>query len=261
MNIEVETNAAPVSGQARPVRADMRAGHLFYSFAAAVNLVVLFIGFSPFILRGLGEGNRIISPNMWAIDFAHGLSITAWYLLLLVQALLMPFGRRRLHTKLGWVSVALVPIVATLSVITALHSVRELPDMVLFQIPYPHLLLVMLMQVGVFVVCATAGILLRKHPGIHRALLLTASVSLLGGATSRIPWLNDLFGGYVPSGYFGPIFMWAAILTILGSLRVGRLDRPLAAGCGLIVISNLVAAAWALTDSWAHWARVLLRTT
>ena len=57
--------------------------------------------------------------------------------------------------------------------------------------------------VSVFVGCSVAGVLMRKRPQVHRVLMLTASVSLLLGATSRIPWLNDLFGGYVPAGYFG----------------------------------------------------------
>jgi|GEM_PF-6863805 len=233
--------------------------HHFYLAAAAVNLLLLLIGFQQFFLHGGGEGGRVIAPRLLVIDIIHGVSITAWYLLLLLQTMLVSLGITRLHRKLGWVSVVLVPIVTTLSVVTALRSVREMPDMVLFEMPYPRFLLVMLAQVGVFLVCATMGILLRKRPSLHRVLMLTASTSLLGGATSRIPWLNNLFGGYVPSGYFGPIFAWCAVLTIFGSLRAGRLDRPLAASLGLIVVSNLTATAYSITDSWAHWISVLMK--
>lgn len=261
MNIGIETIAlaSRLRKRAEFMRAFMYGERFFYSFAAGINLLLLLIGFAPYILHHQGEGGRAIHPVMLGIDFVHFLSITAWYLLLLVQALLVSLDKRRLHMSLGWLSAALVPLVAISSVVTALRSVREMPDMVRFEMPYPHFLLVMLTEAGVFVVCAIAGILLRKRPSVHRVLMLTASLSLLGGATSRIPWLNDIFGGYTQSGFFGPIFAWGAVLTILGSLRLGTLDRRLAAGYGLIVVSESAAATASLTDYWAHWAEVLVK--
>ena len=261
MNIDVETiEPTPrLRNRVQLMQACMYGGRFFYSFAAGMNLLLLLIGFAPFFLHRQGEGGRTIHPIMLDIDFVHGLSITAWYLLLLVQTLLVPLNRRRLHMKLGWLSVALVPLVAISSVITALRSVREMPDMVRFAMPYPHFLFVMLTNAGVFLVCAIVGILLRKRPSVHRVLMLTASLSLLGGATSRIFWLDEVFGGDTRSGYFGPVFAWGAALTILGSLRLRTLDRWLAAGYGLIVVSNLAAAAAAPTNFWRHWAGVLTK--
>ena len=248
-----------LDNRAKPRRVRLSDGRFFYAFAAAINLLLLLIGFAPYFLHRLGEGGRILHPVMLGLDFAHGLSITTWYILLLAQALLVPLSWRRLHMKLGWLSVALVPLVTISSVMTALRSVREMPDMVRFAMPYPQFLLVMLTNVGVFLACAVAGIALRRRPTVHRVLMLTASLSLLGGATSRIFWLDDIFGGDTRSGYFGPVIAWGAVLTILGSLRRGALDRRLAAGYALIVISNLAAATVAGTDSWGHWAQVLTR--
>jgi hypothetical protein len=253
---------APASGfrkRAGLFGAYVQSGRYFYPFAAGINLLLLLIGFSPYYLHHRGEDGRTIHPVMVVFDFVHGLSIAAWYVLVLVQALLVASDHRRLHMRLGWLSVALVPLITISAVVTALHSVREMPRVVRFEMPYPHFLLVMLTEVAVFVVCAIAGILLRKQPAVHRVLMMTASLSLLGGATSRIPWLDDIFGGYTQTGFFGPIFAWGAVLTILGSLRLGTLDRRLAAGVGLVVISELAAASWSLTDSWAHWAAVMVR--
>ena len=195
---------------------------------------------------------------MVVFDIVHGMSILAWYVLSLVQALLVASNNRRLHTKLGWLSVVLIPLVATSSVITALRSVGEMPGLIFFQIPYPHFLLLMLTQVSVFLVCSISGVLLRKRPSVHRVLMLTSSLSLLLGATSRIPWLNDIFGGYVPAGYFGPVFAWGALLTILGSIRLGKLDRRLAAAYALIVITNMTAFAAGTSNLWEHWASALV---
>ena len=261
MSVGTQT-MAPVPGTRKRVprvRAYIRGDRFFYSFAATINLLLLFTGFSPYFLHHRGEGGRTIHPVMEDIDFIHGMAVTAWYSLVLVQALLVSSGNRRLHMRLGWLSVALVPLVAISTVMVALHSVREMPDMVRFEMPYPHFLLVMLTDVAVFSVCAVAGILVRKRPKAHRVLMLTASLSLLGGATSRIPWLDDVFGGYTRSGYFGPVWAWGALLTILASLRLGALDRRLAIGVGLFVMSELTAAFALGTDTWAHWSRVLIQ--
>ncbi|MDR2012694.1 MAG: hypothetical protein LBQ20_06590 [Rhodanobacter sp.] len=230
----------------------------FYSAAAGVNLLFLFIGFSPFFLHDQGESGRIIHPGMVIFDVVHGMSMLAWYVLSLVQALLVSSNNRRLHTKLGWVSVALIPLVAISSVIIALRSVGAMPSLIFFQIPYPHFLLLMLTQVSVFLVCSISGVLLRKRPNVHRVLMLTSSLSLLLGATARIPWLNDIFSGYIPVGYFGPVFAWCAVLTTLGSIRLGKFDRRLAAGYVLIVIANLTAYAVAGSSFWEHWATALV---
>lgn len=230
----------------------------FYPTAAGGNLLLLFLGFAPFLLHLQGEGGRIIHPGMLVFDIVHGMSILAWYVLSLAQALLVATNNRRLHTRLGWASLALIPLVAISSVITALHSVGEMPDLVFFRIPYPHFLLLMLTQVSVFLACSISGVLLRKRPSVHRVLMLTSSLSLLLGATSRIAWLNDIFGGYTPAGYFGPVFAWGALLVILGSIRLGKLDRRLAAGYALIVITNLTAYAVATTSLWEHAARALV---
>lgn len=244
--------------RAELIRPYIHGERFFYSFAAAGNLLWLLLGFSPYFLHHRGEGGRTIHPVMENIDFIHGMAVTAWYSLVLVQALLVSGRKRRLHMKLGWLSVALVPLVSVSTVMVALRSVREMPDMVRFEMPYPRFLLVMLTDVAVFSVCAIAGIILRKRPSVHRVLMLTASLSLLGGATSRIPWLDDVFGGYTRSGYFGPVWAWGAVLTILASLRLGALDRRIAAGVGLFVLSELVAAFALETDAWAHWAKVLV---
>lgn len=230
----------------------------FYSAAAGVNLLLLFVGFAPFLLHLQGEGGRIIHPGMVSFDVVHGMSVLAWYVLSLVQALLVASNNRRLHMKLGWISVALIPLVAISSVITALRSVGEMPGLIFFRIPYPHFLLLMLTQVSVFLVCSICGVLLRKRPSVHRVLMLTSSLSLLLGATSRIPWLNDIFGGYVQAGYFGPVFAWGALLVVLGSIRLGALDRRLAAGYGLVVFTNMIAYAISGSAFWEHWASVLV---
>jgi hypothetical protein len=47
--------------------------------------------------------------------------------------------------------------------------------------------LVMLIEVALFTAFVLAGVLLRKRPKVHKAMMLLASLSILAGATVRMP--------------------------------------------------------------------------
>ena len=52
---------------------------------------------------------------------------------------------------------------------------------------YGEFLMVMLAEMVVFAAFAAAGILWRRRPERHRAMMLLASLSILAGATVRMP--------------------------------------------------------------------------
>ncbi len=222
----------------------MTSDRIFYSTTAALILVITVIGFREFFTTGHGDGGRIIDPKILMTVVVHGLSVTAWYVLLLVQALLIAGKNRRLHMRLGLSSTVLVLVIAVSGVMVAIRSAQGAPaGFVFFGMPYQsQFVWVMLTEIVVFTLCVAAGIINRKRPEIHRAMMLSASLSLLLGATARMPWLNALFGGDTPAGFFGPIFAFGAGLVLVNSLRRGAFDRPLAAGFGVIVVTYLLAA-------------------
>src|SRR5882724_8629944 len=103
----------------------MRSDRYFYSTAAALILVIMFCGFMPFFLSGHGQNGRIIAPDIFPVVVVHGLGITAWYVLSLVQSLLITVKNRRLHMKLGWTSVAVALVVAVSGGLVAIRSARN----------------------------------------------------------------------------------------------------------------------------------------
>src|SRR6202165_1132283 len=74
----------------------------FFSIAAIIMLMIMLAGFHPFYLRGEGMGGPKISPQLLSLVIVHGAAMTAWVVLFLVQALLIPARKLRLHMKLGW---------------------------------------------------------------------------------------------------------------------------------------------------------------
>ena len=239
----------------------MKSDRYFHSTAAALILAITIVGFVAFYTKGRGEGGRVIDPALMVVVITHGMSITAWYLLSLTQTLLIATKNRKVHMTLGWSAVVLLPVIAVSGVQVAVRSARSAPGFQFFGMDYQHaFLLVMIVEIAVFTALVLAGILTRKRPEIHRGLMLSASLSLLIGATTRIPWLVALFGG--PDSrvaFFGPVFTLGLILLAARWLTSGKFDRWFATGYGFMVVTFLVAEQLSRTDAWRQVAAGLLK--
>jgi len=238
----------------------MKADRTFYFTAAALNLVIMLVGFSAFYTSGRGENGRVIAPGLLSVVIVHGMSVTAWYVLSLVQTLLIAVKNRKFHMLLGWSAVALVPVIAVSGMLVAVRSAQGAPNFKFFGMRYHDFLLVMLMEITVFTVLVTAGILTRKRPEVHRAMMLSASLGLLIGATTRIPWLVALFGGDGSRvAFFGPVYVLGALLVLIRSLMLRKFDRWLATGYGFMVVADLAAEQCSRTALWHQVAAGLLK--
>ena len=238
----------------------MKSDRAFYSTTAALNLVIMLVGFSAFYTTGRGEAGRVIAPGIMVVVIVHGMSITAWYILSLVQALLITVKNRKLHMKLGWSALGLAPVVAVSGVMVAVRSARGAPNFNFFGMGYHDFLLVMLMEITMFTGLVTAGLLMRKRPEVHRSLMLLASLSLLLGATTRIPKLVALFGGDASrTAFFGPVFVLAVGFVLVRWIMTKKFDRWLASGYALMVVAYLASEQFSRTDAWRQMAVVLLK--
>lgn len=236
----------------------MKTNRAFYSLAAALNLLVTFVGFMPFYTSGRGQNDRVIAPEIFTLVAVHGLAITAWYVLSLAQALLIATGNRRLHMKLGWSAVGLGIVIITSGVMVAIRSVQSAPGLVIFGMAYPDFLLVMFAEIAAFAAFLVTGLMTRKQPEIHRSMMLLASLSLLLGATARMPFLTELFGGDNVLGFTGPVFALGLGILLLRLVVTRTLDRWFAAGHAWMMITYLGAEQLSRTDTWRHLATSIL---
>ena len=103
----------------------------------------------------------------------------------------------------------LVPAIALVAAgsgfLLAVESVRPVPAIPFWAMAYRQFMLVMLSEVALFTLFVLAGVYFRKRPRIHKAMMLLASLSILAGATVRIPMLFPVFGEAGWPGIFGPI--------------------------------------------------------
>jgi hypothetical protein len=127
----------------------------------------------------------------------HGALLASWLLLVLIQAWLVP-RRDRLHRKLGWIAVLLVPLIATSTVAIGVAATRRdlaagVETGMAGNVTAP------------LIFCGLIGLALwkRQQPQWHKRLIFIATVALLWPAWFRwrhfLPWVPrpDLVLGLV----------------------------------------------------------------
>ena len=229
----------------------MKAERYFYSTAALVMLAITFAGFHPYYLAGEGMRGRHIAPELFPLVLVHAIALTGWMVLFLVQALLIDARSRHVRRRLGWGG-AVVALGVTMSGwALALQSVLSAPDFPFWGMAYRQFLLVMLAEMTLFAAFVLAGVLMRKRRERHRAMMLLATLSILAGATVRMPVLFSVFGEAGWTGIFGPIIVLGAMFLLARSLLMRRLDRPLGAGYVVLVVFYVAACRFAVSDPGA----------
>jgi hypothetical protein len=248
-NVALNHKPAPTRSK-KPIR-------YFYTLTATIMLIVMFAGFHPYYLRGEGMGGRKISTQLMTLVLVHGAAMTAWLILFFVQSLLIPIKKLRLHMKLGWGAAAVALVVSGSGFMVAVQSVRPVPAIPFWGMAYRQFMMVMLAEVSIFTLFVLIGVLSRKKPKIHRSMMLLASLSILAGATVRMPLLFPIFGedGWV--GIFGPIFTLGALFLLVRSLMGQAFDRWLAAGYAVMVVFYVAACTFAVSDSWGYLAKAI----
>ncbi len=238
----------------------MKTDRWFYSAAGAGFLVVMLVGFRWFISSGTGNAGRVIDPAIFRLALIHGLAIAAWYLLFFIQALLIGVRNRKLHFKLGWSAVVIALTILVTGTMVAIRSVQITPpDFQFFGMQYSRFLLVMLTEIAAYVGFVTIAIFARKKPKIHRPAMVLASLCLLAGATSRMPFLYSLFGATGWMGLFGPVFCLGAGLLLVRSIVTRSFDRWFAMGYAVWVIIFIASAKLAMMEAASALAATILK--
>ncbi len=153
----------------------------FYTAAAVATALPVLIGFArTYYLKFAFDTPAL--PSL--LVHAHGLVMTLWFALFVVQAVLIARGRVGWHRRLGVFGAILALSIVVLGVSVALGMARRgewagMPPLVFLVVPLGDMV--------VFSMLAAAGLLLRRRPAFHKRLMLLASTSLLAAAVTRIP--------------------------------------------------------------------------
>ncbi len=148
-------------------------------------------GFRNFYLHGKapwGEMTNQIIP----LIIAHGLAMSGWVILFLVQSYFDTDWPRRLHMVIGRLGGVLAAAIVILGTIAAALSVHFSPQVyATLGGPRPFLA-TMFVQMLLFGTLVGIGLVYRCRPEIHRPMMLLATIVILSGAFGRFPYMEDL---------------------------------------------------------------------
>ena len=160
-------------------RASPDPSRLFYSGAAVFLLILMFLGFQQFYLHGRAFPDRELTLPIRMLLILHGVGMTAWMLLFLIQPLLIVAGNRRLHMLLGRVGALLAACVFFLGFRVGIEAARVNPsDMRLWGLAPKDFMAVPIIAIVMFAGFVLAGIWNRRRPAVHRPMMLLAVLAV-----------------------------------------------------------------------------------
>ena len=246
------------------VKPSKKAAHnrLFYSGAAGLILMMMFWGFMQYYLHGKAFGGREIAPPMRTLVMFHGIAMTAWVVLFLVQPLLIAGGSRKRHMMLGRVGAVLAIAMIVLGWRMGIQSARLTPPVVrIWGVAPNQFLIVPLGTIVLFGLFVAAGVYYRRRPEIHRPMMLMATLLVIPAAVSRIAPLSALYENTSLRVVFGP-YLWTlvfATLLLLAKWAMTRsFDRWFAMAYGCLVAAYMLTWHLATTRAWERVAGMLL---
>jgi hypothetical protein len=239
------------------------AGRYFYSIAAIVLFVLMFLGFQQFYLHGKAFPNRPLAPPVRGLLIMHGVAMTLWMVLFLVQPLLVAGGNKRMHMTVGKIGAVLALCIIGLGMYTAIQSAKFTPpEARIWGLPGKNFMAVPVISIIVFAVYVGLGVLTRKNPAIHRPMMFMAVMSTMSAPIARIEYLSSMYHLTIWEHLFGPFFMTlviGAILFAIKTIMTRSFDRWFAISFAALVALNWFNWAVAPTDVWLTIATALTR--
>ncbi len=238
----------------RRFTADHRAfqGRLFVVAAVLFPLIVL-AGFARtyYLKTLLGS-----PPLPSALVHVHGLLMTAWVALFVIQVSLVSSRQIRIHQRLGYTGIGLAAAIIVTGVPVALRSAKFGSASTPPGIPPLAFMIVPLFDLLMFAGFFGAAIYRRRNPAAHRSLMLLTALNFLPPALARIPIVGVQALG--PLFFFGVPTALALVVLVLGRRRQAGTDRVLAWGTGALVASYVVRLALMMTPAWLSVAAWLI---
>ncbi len=212
-----------------------------YRTAALLALAIVLVGFArTFFLKPFFQ-----APPLSLLTFAHGLIMTAWFVLFIVQTQLVAAGNVRLHRRLGVAGVWLAALVLVAGTTTAILGARMghspgPPPRVFLTVPLGDML--------VFAILAGAGFAYRRRSDYHKRLMVLAFAGMITAAVARIPGNGNIVLNFIET------LLFCAACIAWDTWRERRLHPAFAWGFAVVAISWPFRLWLSSTPAWQSFA-------
>jgi uncharacterized membrane protein YidH (DUF202 family) len=229
-----------------------------YLLAAIIFPLIVLAGFArTYYLKGYFATPPL--PNL--IVQVHGIIMTAWVVLFIVQVTLVAKRRTKLHQRLGILGAGLAALVFIVGIVTAVYAAARFvndPSLVPLGAPPPlPFLIIPIGDMVIFAILITTALYYRKRLDIHKRLMLLAAINLLTPAIARIPLGLIVNGG--PLAFFGLTDLVLLGFVAFDTIRHRRLHPAFLWGGLFLILMQPLRLVLAPTDAWINFAAALVR--
>lgn len=217
-----------------------------FTWYAIVALAVIFVGFAPtWYLKPLFG-----APELSTLKHVHGVVMTSWFVLFLVQARLAASGNIALHRRLGVAGALIAVLVVAVGIQAGIASARagvtplpQIPPLAFFIMPVAEMV--------VFALLVGAAVALRKRSAWHKRLMLVATIAMLAPAFARWPVIGDMG----PPAFFAAVDLLIIAALVYDARRNRRVHPAFVTGLAVVVVFQVGRLALAGTALWMDFAR------
>lgn len=270
------TVAAPIATTER--RPDVLSGtprahaidRWIYVFMAAWFIAIVLAGFIPSSLEKIEMVRSGLRPPFPIVMHMHAVLMGSFLLLLLAQTWLMATGRKAHHMQLGMLSLVLVPAIVIVGLVlapTMYHEILERletapPDMrekLQNALLFSENIKLIQIRIGILFPLFLA-IALRargRNPGLHKRMMVLATVVPLPAGIDRIPWLPST----LPDSPLSPdlyVLVAVAPMFIWDVVRNGYVHKAYWIWLGLALPFTIAVHALWDTPWWHATARQIM---
>ena len=229
-----------------------------YLLAAVIVPLVVLAGFArTYYLKGFFATPAI--PSF--LVHLHGIVMTAWVILFIVQVTLVAKRRTKTHQRLGVLGAGLAALVFVVGTLTGLYAAARFvndPSLVPSGGPPPlPFLIIPLGDMVIFAILITAALYYRKRLDVHKRLMLLAAINIMTPAIARIPLGFIVNGG--PLAFFGLTDLCLIGFVAFDTIRHRRLHPAFLWGGLFLIIMQPLRILIAPTDAWISFAAALVR--
>jgi hypothetical protein len=237
--VMMHSTATLVSATARPSRRFERGFYLGISV-----LFLALVGWTfarTYYLRPFFDASPL--PLLLHV---HGVVMTGWVVLLLVQSTFIATRRVQWHRRLGVFGSVWAALVVILGSVTTLHAAaREVRAHSAFAAGQVVITSLDLIQMLFFAGFVGAAVWLRRRPDCHKRLMLLTVACMLPDALARLP-VTCMTNGLMLGGLYGSV----AVFVGLDTIRHRRLHPAFGwGGLGLLVVFTVLLFV-AITPWW-----------
>jgi len=184
----------------------------------------------------------------------HGIIMTSWVILFIVQVALVETRRTRVHRRLGIFGGVLAALIVIVGILTALYAAARGHS------PGPPALAFLIIPIGdmvIFSVLIGLALYYRRKLEVHKRLMLLAAINLLTPAIARIPL--DFITNNGPLAFFGLTDLCLLACVAFDTIKHRRLHPAFLWGGIFLIAMQPLRLLLAGTNAWMNVAAALVR--